>query len=139
MSDTLRQPVPVSPALRAPALRDILALSKPVTWFPPMWAFMCGVVSSDGSFEARWPFMVAGMLLAGPLVCGTSQMVNDWFDRHVDAINEPGRPIPSGRIPGRWGLWLAIMGSLVSLSVGGAIGPWVLVATVVGLIVGLGL
>ena len=26
-----------------------------------------------------------GVLLAGPLVCATSQAVNDWFDRHVDA------------------------------------------------------
>ena len=50
--------------------------------------------------------MAGGVLLAGPLVCGTSQAVNDWFDRHVDAINEPDRPIPSGRIPGRWGLYI---------------------------------
>ena len=126
----------VTTAPAAPAPRDILELLKPVTWFPPMWAFMCGVVSSGGSFLARWPFMVAGMLLAGPLVCGTSQAVNDWFDRHVDAINEPGRPIPSGRIPGRWGLWIALIGSGVSLAVGAAIGPWVLLATFVGLLSG---
>ena len=124
------------PAPAVPAPRDVLELLKPVTWFPPMWAFMCGVVSSGGSFETRWPFMVAGMLLAGPLVCGTSQAINDWFDRHVDAINEPNRPIPSGRIPGRWGLWVAIAGSLISLGVGAAIGPWVLLATFVGLLSG---
>ena len=87
-----------------PAPRDVLALLKPITWFPPMWAFMCGVVSSGVSVADRWPFLVAGVLLTGPLVCGTSQAVNDWFDRHVDAINEPNRPIPSGRMPGRWGL-----------------------------------
>ncbi|HNM26365.1 MAG TPA: efflux RND transporter permease subunit, partial [Saprospiraceae bacterium] len=40
-----------------------------------------------------------GLVLAGPLLCGSSQVVNDWFDRHVDAINEPNRPIPSGRMP----------------------------------------
>ena len=54
---------------------------------------------------------IAGIALTGPLVCGTSQAVNDWFDRHVDAINQPERPIPSGRIPGRWGLGLAIVGN----------------------------
>ena len=43
------------------------------------------------------------------MVCATSQAVNDWFDRHVDAINEPNRPIPSGRIPGRWGLYIALI------------------------------
>ena len=116
-----------------PRPRDILELLKPVTWFPPMWAFLCGVVSSGEPLALRWPFLVAGMLLAGPIVCGTSQAINDWFDRHVDAINEPGRPIPSGRIAGRWGLYIAIIGNFVALAVGAAIGPWVLLATVVGL------
>ena len=27
----------------------VLELLKPVTWFPPMWAFACGVVSSGAS------------------------------------------------------------------------------------------
>jgi chlorophyll/bacteriochlorophyll a synthase len=117
-----------------PATRDVLALLKPITWFPPMWAFMCGVVSSGVSVADRWPFLVAGVLLTGPLVCGTSQAVNDWFDRHVDAINEPDRPIPSGRIPGNWGLRIAIIGTLLSLIVATVTGPWVLAGTALGLV-----
>ncbi len=61
--------------------------------------------------------VIVGVLLAGPLVCATSQAVNDWFDREVDAINEPHRPIPSGRIPGRWGLYIAVAWTLLSLLV----------------------
>jgi chlorophyll/bacteriochlorophyll a synthase len=75
----------------------------------------------------------AGLFLAGPLVCATSQAVNDWFDRHVDAINEPNRPIPSGRIPGRWGLWIAIVWTGLSLIVASTLGLWVFVAAVIGL------
>ena len=116
-----------------PAPRDILELLKPVTWFPPIWAFACGVVSSGVSPAERWPFIIAGILLTGPLVCGTSQAVNDWFDRHVDAINQPDRPIPSGRIAGRWGLWIAIGGTSLSLVVAFATGPWVFAATCLGL------
>ena len=116
-----------------PAARDILELLKPITWFPPMWAFMCGVVSSGEALAGRWPFLIAGILLTGPLVCGTSQAVNDWFDREVDAINEPHRPIPSGRIGGNWGLRIAIAGTLLSLLVAWLTGPWVLAATVLGL------
>ncbi|MFN7175687.1 MAG: chlorophyll synthase ChlG [Thermaurantiacus sp.] len=119
---------------RAPMPADVLELLKPVTWFPPMWAFFCGVVSSGIPLTERWAFLVGGVLLAGPLVCGTSQAVNDWFDREVDAINEPGRPIPSGRIPGRWGLWIAIAGTLLSLLVAALLGPWVLAATILGLL-----
>ena len=113
--------------------RDVLQLLKPITWFPPMWAFMCGAVSSGAGLEGRWWFVAGGVLLAGPLVCGTSQAVNDWFDRHVDAINEPDRPIPSGRIPGRWGLYIAIIMSLISASVSWLLGPIVFVAGLVGL------
>ncbi|WP_310496691.1 UbiA family prenyltransferase, partial [Sandarakinorhabdus sp.] len=50
------------------------------------------------------------------------------------AINEPGRPIPSGRIPGRWGLGIAIAGTVVSLFVGFAINSVVGWATVIGII-----
>lgn len=98
-----------------------------------MWALMCGVVSSGVSPLSRWTFLIAGVLLAGPLVCGTSQAVNDWFDRHVDAINEPNRPIPSGRIAGRWGLYIAIGWTVLSLAIAALTGRWVLVATVFGL------
>lgn len=116
-----------------PALRDVVQLLKPITWFPPMWAFMCGAVSSGAGLDGRLWFVVGGVLLAGPLVCGTSQAVNDWFDRHVDAINEPDRPIPSGRIPGRWGLAIAIIASVISAGVGWLLGPLVFAAALVGL------
>jgi chlorophyll synthase len=120
--------------VKRPALGDVVELLKPITWFPPMWAFMCGVVSSGTGLSGRLQFLLAGIVLTGPLVCGTSQAVNDWFDRHVDAINQPERPIPSGRIAGDWGLRIAIIGTLLSLIVAWLIGPWVFAATIVGLI-----
>jgi chlorophyll synthase len=77
--------------------------------------------------------MVAlGVVLAGPVVCGMSQAANDWCDRHVDAINEPDRPIPSGRIPGQWGLWIALAMTVLSLVIGWFLGPWGFGATVLG-------
>ena len=111
----------------------VLQLLKPITWFAPMWAFACGAISAGMPIDGRWLVIAAGVLLAGPLVCATSQAVNDWYDRHVDAINEPDRPIPSGRIPGRWGLAIGIVWSLLSLIVAWLIGPWVFVAALVGL------
>lgn len=117
-----------------PALSAVAELLKPITWFPPMWAFGCGVVASGMSADGRWPLILLGVLLAGPLVCATSQVVNDWFDRHVDAINEPHRPIPSGRIPGRWGLYIALLWTALSLLVATQLGPWGFGAAVLGLI-----
>jgi len=121
-------------SLSYPAPSVVAELLKPITWFPPMWAFACGVVASGVPLAERWPLILLGVLLAGPLVCATSQAVNDWFDRHVDAINEPQRPIPSGRMPGRWGLYVAVGWTLLSLLVATALGPWGFGAAVVGLL-----
>ncbi|HIP78831.1 MAG TPA: chlorophyll synthase ChlG [Kiloniellaceae bacterium] len=116
-----------------PAMTSVVQLLKPITWFAPMWAYACGVVSVGLPATDRWFLLILGVLLAGPLVCGTSQAVNDWFDRHVDAINEPDRPIPSGRVPGRWGLYIAIAWTALSLLVATALGPWGFAAAVIGL------
>jgi len=121
-------------AATRPAPSAMLEVLHPITWFPPMWALACGVVSSGASIAENWLVLIAGVILAGPLVCATSQAVNDWYDRDVDAINEPDRPIPSGRLPGRWGFYIAVTGTVLSLLLGAALGPWVLGATVVGLI-----
>ncbi len=118
-----------------PALSAITELFKPITWFPPMWAFACGVVASGVPLQGgNWWLALVGIALAGPFVCATSQAVNDWFDRHVDAINEPHRPIPSGRMPGRWGLYIAIAWTAVSLAVAVLLGPWGFGAAAVGLL-----
>ena len=116
-----------------PSPSAVLELLKPITWFPPMWAFGCGVISSGRPAAERWTFIVAGIVLAGPMVCATSQAVNDWFDRHVDAINEPDRPIPSGRIPGRWGFWIACIWTALSMALAWFLGPACLIAAIVGL------
>ncbi len=120
--------------MRLPRLKTCLELLKPVTWFAAIWAFICGVVSAGVPLAPRWPEIILGMMLAGPMVCGTSQAVNDWFDRHVDAINEPDRPIPSGRMPGRWGLYIALIWSVASLGVAIPLGIWGFVAASFALI-----
>ena len=114
--------------------KAILTLLKPITWFPPMWAFACGSITGSEAIADNLPIFLVGLALTGPLVCASSQAVNDWFDRHVDAINEPMRPIPSGRIPGRWGLYIAIIWSLISIWVGSYLGPIGFAATLLALV-----
>jgi chlorophyll synthase len=112
----------------------ILPLMKPVTWFPPMWAFACGVVSTGQDVTSNLSILLRGVLLAGPLMCAMSQTMNDYFDREVDAINEPERPIPAGRIS-KQASWLItfgliITGFLVALS----IHPYVVIIAFVGVL-----
>ena len=91
-----------------------LQLTKPVTWIPLVWGVMCGAAAS-GNYHWIWnPFDpndrdvmlgltdaakgLVAMILAGPFLTGFTQTINDWYDREIDAINEPYRPIPSGAI-----------------------------------------
>jgi chlorophyll synthase len=120
--------------MRLPQPAAVAELLKPITWFPPMWAFACGVVASGQALEGNSHLILIGLILTGPLVCASSQAVNDWFDRHVDAINEPDRPIPSGRMPGRWGLYIAMIWTLLSLVWAWQLGTWGFNATLLGLV-----
>jgi chlorophyll synthase len=77
-----------------------LQLMKPITWIPLIWGVVCGAASSG---EYTWTLenvlkAAACMLLSGPLMAGYTQTLNDFYDRDIDAINEPYRPIPSGAI-----------------------------------------
>ncbi|MGC8798612.1 MAG: chlorophyll synthase ChlG [Chloroflexus sp.] len=80
-------------------LRNSIQLMKPVTWFAPTWAFMCGAIASGAvGWNESIGRLLLGMFMAGPILCGLSQVVNDYADREVDAINEPHRLIPSGQV-----------------------------------------
>jgi chlorophyll synthase len=111
----------------------VLELLKPITWFPPMWAFACGAISVGVPFAGRGGSIALGLAITGPLVCATSQAANDWYDREVDAINEPARPIPSGRIPGTWGFRIAILWTLISFAASIPLGVTGMVAVAVAL------
>ncbi len=77
-----------------------LSLMKPITWVPVVWSFWCGAVGGGGLIASPDVLLklLGGLLLSGPLLCGMSQAINDYFDREVDAVNEPWRVLPSGRI-----------------------------------------
>jgi chlorophyll synthase len=128
------QSAPVSVAVGRASPGALLELLKPITWFPPMWAFLCGWISAGPASNLSAWSLLAGVVLTGPLVCGASQIVNDWFDREVDAINEPHRPIPSGRVPGKLALWFAMTWTLIAQTWAISLGPWVSLATFIGLL-----
>lgn len=124
---------------RADFWRAVLELMKPLTWFAPMWAFLCGAVSSGASpsFEFIWRLFL-GALLAGPLMCAMSQVMNDFCDREVDKLNEPKRPFPSGRISETQGLWLCTALSCLSFGMAWVVGEWrVLAITVAAFVMSL--
>jgi chlorophyll synthase len=94
---------------------SLKTFAKPGTWFAPMWAILVGCVASG---NAHWTFpdvgrVLLGMVLAGPLLCAFSQVINDWFDRDVDRINEPERPTAANALSPQT---IAIGGTLLALA-----------------------
>ncbi len=129
----MHQSAPVNVAVGRASPGALLELLKPITWFPPMWAFLCGWISvGPNTTNAYWS-LIAGVLLTGPLVCGASQIINDWYDQEVDSLNEPQRPIPSGRVPKRTALYFAIIWATFAQIWALMLGPWVAAATTLGL------
>lgn len=133
-------PTPATlPVSRPPLVARSIELMKPVTWFAPSWAFLCGAIASGAS---TWSIVdvgriALGTLLAGPILCGLSQVINDYCDREVDAINEPQRLIPSGLVSTRQvfltiGL-LAVIGMGLSL----LLNPSVALMTAIGMVLAL--
>jgi chlorophyll synthase len=55
------------------------------------------------------------MLMSGPFLTGYTQTVNEYYDREIDAVNEPYRPIPSGAVPLQQvvvQIWLLLFGGI---------------------------
>jgi len=132
-------PAPTNPAAVAgrPALLSrSIALMKPVTWFAPGWAFLCGSIASGA---AAWTLqdvgrILLGVLLSGPIVCGMAQVLNDWCDREVDALNEPGRLIPSGAVSQRQVFATIAVLAVLSFAVAFVLGPAVALLTAIGML-----
>ncbi|HMR67985.1 MAG TPA: chlorophyll synthase ChlG [Anaerolineae bacterium] len=134
--DTFTSPAQVEPP---PLLHRSLILMKPITWFGPMWAFLCGAVASGAT---AWSvtdigLVLIGMIMAGPILCGFSQVLNDYFDRGIDAINEPHRLIPSGLVSTKQIFVTLAALLLVGLLLGIYLGPGVILMVSLGIVLAL--
>jgi chlorophyll synthase/bacteriochlorophyll c synthase len=114
-------------------VRAHIDLADPVTWISPSIVCLCGAIASGhaAGFQwenpRHWGLALLGALMTGPLGTGFSQSINDYYDRELDAINDPGRPIPAGLVTlnearANW-LFLAGATMVVSLVLGNPLIP----------------
>jgi bacteriochlorophyll c synthase len=123
-----------------------LELLDPITWVGVLQGIVCGAIASGGvTFTAEHIGQFALLaLLFGPLGTGFSQSLNDYYDRDLDRVNEPTRPIPSGRITEKEALWnwivvgclTVIASGTLAFILGGHRGNLLILLTLLGLIVG---
>lgn len=130
-SDSARQLLGMKGASETDDIWKIrLQLMKPVTWAPLVWGVCCGAAASgnyhwwnplgdgDVSFALGaedFAKSIVCIILAAPGLTGYTQTINDYYDKEIDAINEPYRPIPSGAISEGQvvaQIWVLLLGSL---------------------------
>jgi chlorophyll synthase len=115
---------------------SLRSFAKPGTWFAPMWAIMVGVVASP---QSHWDLptigrVLAAMVMAGPLLCAFSQVINDHFDRDVDRINEPLRPTAANLLGGRTIAGVAVVLAALAIAIAFALGRTVGYLAIAGLV-----
>lgn len=81
-----------------------LALTRPWNSLSAGMATLVGISLADAAIPA--PNAAAAMATAA-LITAAGNVTNDYFDRAIDAINKPRRPLPAGRIPPQHALILA--------------------------------
>jgi geranylgeranylglycerol-phosphate geranylgeranyltransferase len=59
--------------------------------------FVGAVLAAPQLGSLNWLNIMLGFL-TGFTFCAAAMVINDYYDRKIDAINEPQRPIPSGKV-----------------------------------------
>ena len=96
-------------------LGGFVRLMRPVNCVMMGFAVLVGAVLATSFGDLNWLNILAGFL-TGFTFCAAAMVINDYYDRNIDAINEPARPIPSGLI--KTNEALAFMGALIVIGFG---------------------
>ncbi len=115
-------------------------LMRPVNCVMMGFAVFVGAVLANTNLHADYWISILYGFLTGFMLTAASMTVNDYYDRSIDAINEPARPIPSGAVSTKEalvfvavlasvGLFFAALTSLICLVVAAI--SWLIVVTYV--------
>ena len=116
----------------------LIRLIRPLNCTMMGFAVLVGAVIANPQFSSfSWLNLFFGFF-TGFTLCAAAMAVNDYYDRAIDAINEPARPIPCGAVKPKEalafvavlsavGFALALLVSVLCLAV--AVASWVIVVT----------
>ena len=94
-------------------LGGFIRLMRPVNCLMMGFAVLVGAVLASPQFGSlNWLSILFGFL-TGFTFCAAAMVINDYYDRAIDAINEPSRPIPSGLVKTREALAFVVVLSAV--------------------------
>jgi geranylgeranylglycerol-phosphate geranylgeranyltransferase len=90
-------------------LLGYLHLMRPTNCLMMGFAVIVGAaLASPNSMNVFWLSLIYGFF-TGFVLTAASMAINDYYDREIDATNEPNRPIPSGLIKPKEALAFALI------------------------------
>ena len=97
-------------------LGGFVRLMRPVNCAMMGFAVLVGAVLADPQFfNAEWLGVVYGFV-TGFMLTAAAMTINDYYDRVIDAINEPSRPIPSGTVSEKQALGFVFVLSVIGFA-----------------------
>jgi len=95
--------------------RGFLGLTRPVNAVAASVLTFVGAFVSAGGLDTQ--FRIAASVLATLLAVAAGNAINDYFDRDIDAINNPERPIPRSAVTPRGALAFSVVLFLAAILV----------------------
>ncbi|WP_231183662.1 geranylgeranylglycerol-phosphate geranylgeranyltransferase [Haladaptatus sp. DYF46] len=89
--------------------KGLFELTRPGNTFAAGVLTFIGAFVAGGVFTDSQPVQVAAAVMATWLATGAGNAINDYFDREIDRINAPNRPIPRGAVSPRGGLIFSVV------------------------------
>ncbi|WP_321506961.1 geranylgeranylglycerol-phosphate geranylgeranyltransferase [uncultured Methanoregula sp.] len=85
----------------------------------PANAFVAGLAAVIAYLIATGTVTPASLLLVVvvALITAAGNVINDYFDAEIDAVNRSDRPIPSGQVPRTAALWYSLLLFLAGIAV----------------------
>jgi len=112
-------------------LGGYVRLTRPVNCVMMGIAVIVGAVLANSNMGgSSWPNLVYGFV-AGFMLTAASMTINDYYDRQIDAVNEPKRPIPSGLIKPKNALVFAAILTILGFAAAYVTNPYCLVTAIV--------
>ncbi|ELY43176.1 geranylgeranylglycerol-phosphate geranylgeranyltransferase [Natronorubrum bangense] len=98
-------------------IRGLLELTRPINVVAASVLTFIGAFVAGG--VAAEPLSVTAAIAATGFAVGAGNAINDYFDREIDRINQPGRAIPRGAVSprGALGFSLVLFGGAVGLAI----------------------
>ena len=120
-------------------LSGFLRIMRPVNCLMMGFAVLVGAALASHTASAiSWQDLLCGFV-TGFMLTGASMAINDYYDREIDAVNEPDRPIPSGSIKPQQALAFAFVltaiGFAAAILMSSAVRPFCIAIAVIAWIV----